>query len=85
MEYRLSDHARQEMDRRRIPPALVDAILSNPEQTTSERAGRTAYQSRQDIGGKMFLVRVIVDTAFDPALVVTVYRTTKMQKYWRTP
>ena len=49
------------------------------------RHGFTAYQSRQDIGGKMFLVRVIVDRAVDPAVVVTVYRTTKLQKYWRAP
>jgi hypothetical protein len=46
---------------------------------------RGAIAPRQNDGGKMFLVRVIIDTAFDPAVVVTVYRTTKVQKYWRTP
>jgi len=85
MEFRLSDHARQEMERRRTPLALVEQVLANPEQTASEKAGRTAYQSRQRIGGKMFLVRVIVDEAVYPPTVVTVYRTTKVQKYWRTP
>jgi hypothetical protein len=85
VEYRLSDHARQEMERRRIPLSLLERVLRNPEQTMAESAGRTAYQSRQNIGGKMFLVRVIVDSAVDPAVVVTVYRTTKVQKYWRAP
>ena len=85
MEFRLSDHARQEMERRRTPLALVEQVLSNPEQIMSEKAGRTAYQSRQSIGGTMFLVRVIVDEAVYPPTVVTVYRTTKVQKYWRTP
>lgn len=46
---------------------------------------RRAYQSRRDIGGKMFLIRAIVDSATDPAVVVTVYRTTKLQKYWKAP
>jgi hypothetical protein len=31
----------------------------------------------------MFLLRVIVDDALDPAVVVTVYRTTKIEKYWK--
>lgn len=85
MRYRLSNHARQEMERRKISPAVLEEVLENPEQTTPETAGRTAYQSRENINGKMFLVRVIVDERFDPAVVVTVYRTTKVQKYWRAP
>jgi hypothetical protein len=85
VEYRLSDHARQEIERRKIPLALVEEILRSPEQTTPERSGRTAYQSRQDIGGKMLLVRAIVDNAFNPAVVVTVYRITKISKCWQTP
>lgn len=34
-------------------------------------------------GGKVFLVRAIVDDAVSPAVVVTVYRTAKISKYWR--
>ncbi len=85
MTYRLSHHARQEMERRKISLALVDEVLEKAEQVVPERAGKTAYQSQQNIGGKMFLVRVIVDDSVDPAVVVTVYRTTKIQKYWRSP
>jgi hypothetical protein len=33
----------------------------------------------------MFLLRVIVDDGVDPAVVVTVYRTTKIEKYWKSP
>ena len=44
-----------------------------------------AYQSKCEIDGKMFLLRVIVDDSVDPAVVVTVYRTTKVEKYWRMP
>ena len=44
-----------------------------------------AYQSRCEIGGKMFLLRVIVDDSVDPAVVVTAYRTTKIEKYWGKP
>jgi hypothetical protein len=33
----------------------------------------------------MFLVRAIVHEVADPPTVVTVYRTTKITKYWRRP
>jgi hypothetical protein len=33
----------------------------------------------------MFLVRVIVDDSQDPAVVVTAYRTTKIEKYRGKP
>ncbi|MBZ5565238.1 MAG: hypothetical protein LAP13_22805 [Acidobacteriia bacterium] len=49
------------------------------------RYGLKPYQSKRVIGGKMFLLRVIVDDAVDPALVVTAYRTTKIEKYWGKP
>ncbi len=32
----------------------------------------------------MFLLRVIVDDTAKPLMVVTVYRTSKINKYWRT-
>ena len=33
----------------------------------------------------MFPVRVMVDDIVDPAVVVTAYRTTKVDRYWRKP
>jgi len=33
----------------------------------------------------MLLFRVIVDDAVDPAVVVTAYRTTRIEKYWGKP
>ena len=85
MIYRLSTHARQEMERRGVPLSWVEAILENPDQITPERGTLRAYQSKRDIGGKMYLVRVIVDDNANPTLVVTVYRTTKIEKYWNEP
>ena len=85
MRYRLSSHARQEMERRGIPLDWVEAVLENPDQITPGRGALKAYQSKRDIGGKMYLVRVIVDDGANPALVVTVYRTTKIEKYWNKP
>ena len=61
------------------------AVLENPDQIAPERGALKAHQSKRDIGGIMCLVRVIVDEGANPALVVTVYRTTKIEKYWNKP
>ena len=49
----------------------------------SER--RIVLHSRTMMGTppKMYLVRVVIDIDRRPAQVVTVYRTTKVDKYWR--
>lgn len=78
-----SRHALEELARRGIPQALVDSVLQRPQQIVPEQNGRVAYQSRVDFGGgKIFLLRAIVVGSTDPAVVVTVYRTSKIDKYW---
>ena len=81
MRYKFSDHAQEEIERRRIPLAQEKAILEIPAQVVPERGVVKAHQSNSEIGGKIFLVRVIVDGSVDPAVVVTAYRTTKIEKY----
>ncbi|MBA4158331.1 MAG: DUF4258 domain-containing protein [Gemmatimonadetes bacterium] len=73
------------MERRQIPPALLDSVLNSPEQIVPGHGGTRVYQSRLDLGGSStYLLRAVVDDSADPAVVVTVYRTSKLAKYWRT-
>jgi len=73
------------MQRRAIPLTLLETVLQNPQQVVPEYGGKKAYQSRVDFGeGKIFLLRAIVDDKVEPAIVITVYRTSKISKYWRT-
>ena len=84
-DFKLSRHVREEMERRSIPLNLLESVLDIPQQIVSERGGKKAYQSQLDFGGgKIFLVRAIVDKTVAPPMVVTVYRTSKITKYWRT-
>jgi Domain of unknown function (DUF4258) len=84
-EYRLTDHARFEMERRGISEAEIAQVLSAPEQTDLVRSGRAVYQSRMESGeyGKIYLLRVFVDIDRRPAVVVTAYRTSNIEKYWK--
>ncbi len=84
--YRLTDHARLEMARRQITEEDVAQVLSAPEQVEVVRPGREVYQSRVELGAphKLYLLRVFIDVERQPPDVVTVYRTSKSEKYWRT-
>lgn len=83
--YRITDHAREEMTRRQITEEDVARVLAAPEQTETVREGRQVYQSRLSLGEppRLYLLRVFVDIDRVPAEVVTVYRTSKVAKYWR--
>jgi len=84
MRFRLSNHAVEEMEQRRIPLPLLETVLKNPQQVILEKSGKKAYQSQVDFGsGKIFLLRAIVADNVEPPVVITVYRTSKIEKYWR--
>ena len=84
MKFRLSRHALEEIERRGIPRDLLDQVLQSPQQILPERDGKKIYQSQVEFGGsKLFLLRAFVNDAVEPAVVVTVYRTSKIEKYWR--
>lgn len=86
-DYQISDHARFEMARRGISEKVLQTMLAKPEQVIETPSGRKVLQGRIQFpgvaGGKLCLVRVVVDPTKEPPLVITVYRTSKLQKYWR--
>jgi hypothetical protein len=83
VDYRITDHAREEIARRQITEEDVAKVLTAPEQMEIVRTGRKVYQSRIRLGEppKIYLLRVFVDSDRFPPEVVTVYRTSKVVKY----
>ena len=84
-EYFLTDHAFMEMRRRDITEEEVKKVMTSPEQKVNVREGRYVYQSRLTFGEppRLYLVRVFVDVDREPKEIVTGYRTSKIEKYWR--
>lgn len=68
------------MLRRQIPAEWVERIMANPDQIIGGLGQRQIYQSRMSSEGKHCLVRLVVE-GVDPLVVVTVYRTSKIDKY----
>ena len=83
---RLSEHARLEIAKRRIPEYMVEELLDAPQQVVPGYNGRVVHQSQFNFGtGERRLVRAIIEPWTTPPTVVTVYHTSKIRKYWRTP
>jgi hypothetical protein len=83
VDYDITEHAAFEMRRRRINESAVRHVLAAPEQRHTVRPARDVLQSRIVAAGKRYLLRVFVDVDRLPAEVVTVYRTSRVAKYWR--
>jgi hypothetical protein len=81
MKLELSKHVQQEMQRRGIPLAVVESVLDTPNQKLPEHGDVVCYQSKVEINRKPYLIRVMVNEK--TAKVVTAYRTSKINKYWK--
>jgi hypothetical protein len=80
----LSKHAREQAARRGLSEEIVLDVARAPEQRLVVRPGRELRQSRvaMPADGTLYLVRVVVDAGLSDETVVTVYRTSKIEKYW---
>ena len=85
MKFQFSKHVLEQLEKRKIPQKLVEQTLSAPEQKVPEVDDITCYQSRVEVSGKTYLLRVMVNDTLNPAVVITMYRTSKVTKYWRKP
>lgn len=84
--YLLTSHAAGQARRRGIELERVREVLLSPEQRVDVRPGRVVLQSRYSLGTppRMYLLRAVVDTDRFPLEVVTVYRTSRVDRYWRS-
>jgi len=77
----ITPHAAEQMARRQVSEADVRAVLNAPDEVQPVRAGRVAVHGMMGA----YLLRVFVDLDRDPVEVVTVYRTSKINKYRSRP
>jgi hypothetical protein len=69
----LTSHAIAEAGRRGIPLQIVREVAAAPAQVVDGYGGLRVHQSRVEFAdGKLYLVRAIVNDAFEPGRIVTV-------------
>ena len=81
MKFIFSKQALEQMHLRHISRQAVEKILAKPEQTMRE-SGKTIYQSVVVLSGKKYLIRIFVNHLKKPNLIITVYKTSKIKKYY---
>ena len=84
-DFIITPHAMFQMARRGLTRDIVARVLAEPGQRHEIRTGRVVVQSQLMLGtpAREYLVRVFVDVDRRPPAVVTAYRTSRVEKYWR--
>jgi len=83
VKYTLSSHAKKEIVNRQIPLEFIEEVLSNPQLVYFDEYGVSVYQSILEFpNGKKYLLRIFVANK-KPKHIITIYRTSKISKYWR--
>jgi len=85
VQINFTEHARFEMNRRQISEELVKSVIKNPEKRYIARKGRVVLQSKykNSIEQKEMLLRVIGKEINEVFIVITAYKTSKIEKYWK--
>ncbi len=86
MDFVFSKHAQEQMQRRLLTSELIEDVILNPEQIVADENDLDIkiYQSiiREDDG--IFLYQVFVNTQSLPNVIVVLYRTAKIDKYYES-
>ena len=79
-----SKHSLVQMQQRGIKIELAQSILDTPQQIILEQ-DKKIYQSIINFEDKgEYLVRIFVNTIKQPNLVITIYKTSKIEKYYES-
>ena len=82
-KYILTKHAQEEMAIRGIPESILDVVMQTPGEVVPEKEELVAYQSVISFPEGPMLLRAIVADQDQPMRIITVYRTSKIEKCWR--
>ena len=81
MQFEFSKHAISQMEYRGINNDLVSLTLFQPDLIESQDEEVHVYMKLVTENSKSYLYRVFVNILNDPALIITVYKTSKIEKY----
>ncbi len=84
MEVVIKEHAGFEAERRGIAEEFIKFVVKNPQQKLPSKKGRVIVQNKyyDQAEKKEMLIRVIGIETSERFDVITVYKTSKISKYW---
>ena len=81
MKYTFSKHAIEQIERRNISRTVIDEVISHPENIIKHDNCVKVFQKVIDDSKNKYLYRVFVNICKKSALIITVYKTSKIEKY----
>ncbi|MBR8828709.1 MAG: DUF4258 domain-containing protein [Gomphosphaeria aponina SAG 52.96 = DSM 107014] len=81
MRFILSQHAQEELIKRKISIIILELILDHPEQIIEEDGLKVYQGTFTTNNNKTYLLRAYVNDLVEPNKIVTVYCTIKINKY----
>ncbi len=81
MIYRYSKHADEQISKRSISKEKVADVIDDPDDIIKHDGCLTVYQKVYDENGNRYLYRIFVNICKKPALIITAYKTSKIEKY----
>ncbi len=84
MEIKIKGHANFEAGRRDISEEFIKFVVDNPQQKLPSKKGRVIVQNKyyDQEEKKEMLLRIIGIETSEKFEVITVYKTSKISKYW---
>ena len=85
MEVVFHPHAERDLSSRQIPREMVMEAVNNPQERVPGHSGRWVYQSRffDTVHSEELLLRVVVEESKEELLILSIYKTSKIDKYWQ--
>ncbi len=83
MKYVFSDHAIEQLQRRDIKKSIIESIIENPDNIIDEKDKRI-YQGIIKENDKKRLFRIFVNINVNPYVIITAYKTSKIEKYYES-
>ena len=80
-DYKFSNHAEIRLRARNITKAQIEEVLNNPQKVINQSECVTVYQGKITSDGILYLLRIFINTCKNPNLIITAYKTSKMEKY----
>lgn len=84
LEVVIKSHASFEAERRNIQEEFIRDVVKNPQQKLPSKKGRVIVQNRyyDKLENKDMLIRVVGIETSKKFEVITVYKTSRINKYW---
>jgi hypothetical protein len=81
MDFKFSKHALERIEARHLDKKNLLSVLNDPDAIVTKTGCKIIYQKKIQEEDSKYLYRIFVNICKDPNLVITAYKTSKIDKY----